>query len=319
MSKLIKMLEYYTEDSAAQRQKIIEDTKDKELKQLLLSTESTPDILIKEEVVNTIQEAMRASLVMRDALPVMKTEGKYVKYPVSDKGVVYAADVPEGKEIPTTDEKLREVEFTVKKIGVRPLITHEMVADQKERDFNLVERLLKQAGEQLENKLNRDALETLLKDADATHDVQIEKDGNILDYIAKAVYNVKKRKFLPDTLVISPIAEAKLLTDSRMLLSIIPDKQLIQEGMNYPKILGLKMLSTNIDAEYGTFNWGGNEPQDPIALIYDYDQAGMIIIREELRVERYDDPIRDLEGMAVTMRYATGVIHPDAICKLEHE
>jgi hypothetical protein len=137
--------------------------------------------------------------------------------------------------------------------------------------------------------------------------------------IADCVYKVKSNKYLPDNMIVSPIAEAELLKDSRMLMSVVPNEALIRSGDIGTRILGLKMFSTNIAAENALFTWGGDKAQDPIAFVYDYDQAGMIVMREELRIEHYNDPIRDLVGMTATMRYNVGSIHPLAISRLVHK
>jgi hypothetical protein len=42
-------------------------------------------------------------------------------------------------------------------------------------------------------------------------------------------------------------------------------------------------------------------------------------MREELRVERYSDPIKDLVGMTATMRFGVGKIRDTSICRLEHK
>lgn len=315
MSLLVQLMRYYDGDSN-DKKRALESIEDKRIKKLLLAEELDSGVLIQKEVYKTIHEAMKPARVMRDALPTINTNKLYLRYPVVDDGVVYAPEVPEATEIPMAKgEQLKYIEFKIRKYGVRPVITREMVEDA---EYDVIERCLRQAGEQLENGLNKAALEMLISDADPNNDVKASGEMASISDVADSIYKIKRHKYLPDTMVVSPIAEAELLKDSRMLMSIVPNETLVRSGDIGTRILGLKMLSTNIDAENALFNWGGNKSQDPIAVIYDYSEAGMIVMREELRIERYSDPIRDLVGMTATMRYDVGSIHPESISRLEH-
>ena len=317
MSKLVQLMKYHDGDSDTERKRALDGLEDKNIKKLLLAEELDSGVLIQKEVFKTIHEAMKPAVVMRNALPTINIKKLYLRYPVVVDDVVYAPEVPEATEIPIPKaENLKYIEFRMKKYGLRPVITREMVEDA---EYDVIERCLRQAGEQLENGLNRDALSMMMSEADHDNDVIADNELVSMSDIADCVYKVKSNKYLPDNMIVSPIAEAELLKDSRMLMSIVPNEALIRSGDIGTRILGLKMFSTNIECENALFTWGGCKAQDPIAFVYDYDQCGMIVMREELRIERYNDPIRDLVGMTATMRYDVGSIHPLAISRLEHK
>jgi hypothetical protein len=51
-------------------------------------------------------------------------------------------------------------------------------------------------------------------------------------------------------------------------------------------------------------------------MILDSTHAGAIAMRRDLTVDRYEDPIRDLVGMSVTMRYDVKYLMGGAIVKI---
>jgi hypothetical protein len=53
-------------------------------------------------------------------------------------------------------------------------------------------------------------------------------------------------------------------------------------------------------------------------LVFDSKSSGGIGMRQDLRVEQYKDPIRDLVGMAMTMRAACQYGVANAICRVEY-
>ena len=314
--RLVQLMKYHDGDSAT-RKKVLDRIEDKKLKELLLAEELDSGVLIQKEVYRTIHEAMDPTRCMRDALPTIKTNKMYLRYPVVENGIVYAPKVPEATDIPMAEtENLKFAEFRVFKYGIRPVITREMVEDA---EYDVIARQLKQAGEQLENGLNLAALEMLMAEADHDNDIITEEDVATVADIGECIYKLKSKKFLPDTMVMSPLFEAMLLNDVHLLSAPYPNEKAFRAGDIGKPILGLNLFSTNVDAKNALFTFGGKNSQDPLALIYDYDQAGMILMREELRVERYSDPIKDLVGMSATMRFGVGKIRDTAISRLEHK
>ena len=54
-----------------------------------------------------------------------------------------------------------------------------------------------------------------------------------------------------------------------------------------------------------------------MAMVLDTDTpVGFIGMRRDLNVEKYDDPINDLLGIKVTMRYGVGVTQAAAGCRI---
>ena len=315
MNKLVKFMQYKN-GSEDKRARLLDATDDPNVKKLLLSEEMDKGILIKKEVQKTIIDAMKPHLVMRSALPTAKVSKPWIRIPyVRDAGKMFAPVVKEGQEIPTIDpEKLDYKDFTVEKHGFRPLITREMVEDS---EYDVVARELRRVGEMLENTVNKEALEVLMKDADHLNDCVTRTDIVTVRDIADCVFKVRNKGYVPDTMVLSPRAESDLLTDVHFLSAPYRDETALREGKFGTRLLGLRIYTTNVPASFGANDFGGNKSMDPVALIYDKDQAASIMMREELRVTRYDDPIRDIVGMTCENRFGVRVIQAESISMLK--
>lgn len=317
MTNLPKFLAYY-QGSDSERKELINSERDPRIKELLLSTDvDKAGVLVKDEVINTILEGMGPELVMRNALPVLNVNKITVRIPyVKNYKDAYAPVVKEGQEIPAVDpENIAYKDFTNEKHGFRPLITREMI---EESEFDLIDRELRRVGGMLEASINHEAVETLITKGNHENDVTTEGDKLTVLDIANAIYKIKDKRFTPDTLVLSPIAEAQLLMDTHFLLASYRDEAALRNGTFGSKLLGLNIYTTNIAASTGVNDFGGLRSQDPIAIVYNKEQAASIFMREEIRVERYTDPIRDLVGMTVTNRFGVGVIQEDAIAVIKY-
>lgn len=301
MSEFVNLMRYAMADNN-ERKRILNKIQDKRVVQLLQSEDIENTTLIQEEVYKEVLAGANPMLCMRDALPVIKVNTNSLRYVIGESGS-YAAEVAEGAEIPINTQDYTKVDFVIKKVGVRPLITKELIEDGL---FDIVALELRKAGENIENKLNKDAVESLLKGALADS-VDYSATSGGVQAVASAITNVKKNGFVPNTLVLSAYAEGELLKDSNLAYANrAGDTEAIRRGGIGTTLLGLTPYVTTVDAELGGETFGNSAAEDsPIALVYDKNAAGAIAMRRDLTVDRYEDPIRDLVGMSVTMRYAT--------------
>jgi len=301
MTEFVNLMKYAFGDNN-ERKRILNKIQDKRVVQLLQSEDIENTTLIQEEVYKEVLAGANPMLCMRDALPVIKVNTNSLRYVIGESGS-YAAEVAEGAEIPINTQDYTKVDFVIKKVGVRPLITKELIEDGL---FDIVALELRKAGENIENKLNKDAVEALLRGASATAVTYNATNGGV-QAVASAITNIKKNGFVPNTLVLSAYAEGELLKDSNLAYANrAGDTEAIRRGGIGTTLLGLTPYVTTVDAESNSKIFGdGAATGSPIAVVYDKNAAGAIAMRRDLTVDRYEDPIRDLVGMSITMRYAT--------------
>ena len=64
---------------------------------------------------------------------------------------------------------------------------------------------------------------------------------------------------------------------------------------------------------------GWTAGSDVTTFICSKNDLGVLCMRRDLTVEQYDDPIHDLIGMSLTMRYGTDVLNELAGCLIFHK
>lgn len=285
-----------------------EKGKVKRLREYLQTEALTSTGFIQAEVMRTIIEGAEPMVCMRDAIPIqtMKSSSMVVSYGESG---AYAPEVAEAAEIPMDHQKYTPVTITAKKYGVRPVISNEAINDGL---WNMVETELKKAGRKLENTLNQVVLSAILEASGSLHDTAAANQG------VKAMVNaskvVKSEGFMPDTCIAHPEATAMVLLD--FIPGAWEKTDMLKSGKVGNGLLGLKFFENGVVDTSATYIWDYDTDNDIGMLVLDSMCAGLIGMREDISVERYADPIRDLQGMSVKMRFGCGVFHTKSICRV---
>jgi len=290
------------------RPKLLSKFQDPIIVKLLQSEDIENTTLVQEEVYKTVLEGAEPQLCMREALPILKVKSNALRYVIGEAGS-YAEEVAEGAEIPIDTQDYSKADFVIKKVGRRPLITNELIEDGL---FDVIALELKKAGAAIENKLNKDALDALIASAQASDGLTTADTLTVAD-VANAIGKAKAKNFIPDTLILSPVGESTLLRDSNLVyVNRAGDNAALRGGNIGASLLGLKPYTTSVTAT----GWGGTDSGNPIALVIDRVHAGAIAMRRDLSIEQYKDPIRDLAGMSITMRYDVKTFFSNAIVKI---
>jgi hypothetical protein len=329
MSKLTKMLEYsYAGNTEKKRmansesfKKTVLDTVPKTEKELLLTEGMESTTLLQTEVYNTILEGAQPEMTVRNIFPVIKTDTNQIRLTYESGALAKAGEVAEGAAIPIHTENFDTKNINIKKIGVRPVITNELIEDGL---WNMVEFELKRAGQKIEHKLNYDVIQEAI-DKDSYSNIASVDAGsaftvqNILDGIAEINYNHYK----PTDLILTPWAENRLVSGNNLLQANYAGDNQALRNYNVGNLFGLKMhrLSTRGEST-DTYKWAGIDGKidtayDVSALLCDPSYC-MIGMRRDISVEQYDDPIHDLVGIAATMRYGVKTIEGKKACIIEH-
>lgn len=309
MSKLTKMLDY-AKSSSYDKQKMLKSNAFKSVmgrsavKRLTLS-ESVEDEMIQEEILDAIVDGARQHAWIRDAVPVVKTNS-YKARLVKNESPVYAPIVPEMGEIPIQTSDYDHVDAKIRKFGTRPLITSEMVEDSK---FDMIEQEITSAGVRMENGLNRYALSTML---DGCTSVDIDPSTFIsASELVGAITKIKDVNGFPDTVLMHESAEGKLFDESRYA-------NFSTEGNGQTRIFGLKHYTATVETSNdATAKWDGTDADNHYnAFVFDSARYARIVIRQDLKISKMDDPVHDLRQIVVSMRAGVGVTKPDAAVRI---
>ena len=322
MSKLTKLLEYgFAGNSERKRIMNKEAFKktigDKAYKTLLQSENYaiTNSTLVQEEIYNTVIEGAEPFKCMREVVPTVNTNSYSVRFVKGEAGT-YADKVAEGAAIDIDTQTYSKTDITIEKYGTRPLITNELIEDAL---FDVVELELKKAGARMENKLNRVILSALLSGI-STNTMSPGGAHIQVSDIALAISKIKKQNYLPNILITHPTAEAYLLQDSNLAyVSYAGSPGALRQGDVGAKVMGLKPYTcTATDAASPT--WDDTTPaSDVTAMVLSKEDIAALCMRRDLSIEQYDDPIHDLIGMSLTMRYGFGVLQETAGCLIYHK
>lgn len=320
MSNLARYLEI-ADAGPSKRKELVERYVPKELttydhdgkiyraRELLLTEGIEGSTLVQSEMYRTVVEGAEPQKCFRNVIPSVKMTSNSMTVPLGETGS-YASEVGEGAEIPLATQDYGSRTLSVKKYGVRPVITKEMIEDSQ---FGLVELEARKAGYKIENTFNQKWLTTLLDNAGNEHDTAGSNQG--IKAVAAAIALNKIDGFESTHLIVSPGMEGSVLGE------FVPNSyygtQDVMAG-RWPEMCGLKVDVCGATDASATYTWAYAADSNIGGLVIDAYNAGLTGMRRDLTIEEYDDPIHDLKGMSVTMRFAYSYLHANAICRIEY-
>lgn len=288
------------------------DGQTKNVRELLLTEKIESTTLIQAEMAATVNEGAQLVKCMRQAIPTVQVKSSSYVWPLGPANT-YAPEIAEGAEIPTIVGEYSSRTFTVKKYGQMPRITRELVNDGL---YDIIALEVQNAGAAVENTLNQQALTALLDGAGN------EDDNNGADLtikgvkaIADAAALIKADGFNPDTIIMCPGAEALVLKEFVLSNYVGADSVM---GGRVPTILGMKAYTLGVTDASASYAWEYDSDGDIGMLVLDSRKAGAIAMREDLTVEKFDDPVRDLIGCKVTARFGVNYLHANASARCEY-
>ncbi|MBX5327604.1 MAG: phage major capsid protein [Candidatus Bathyarchaeia archaeon] len=275
------------------RRKIGEALKNNRLHEILFSDASQATA----KVLDTVWEAAKPRLIGRELAVVIAQDAPLIKVPRAK--ISQAFEVAEGAEIPVGTEDYDSVTLTPKKYGVRPLISREMVEDS---EWDVIEYQLAEAGRAMADLETEKIVSQMISDAGNS---VAAGTGGTLSY--GDVVNIVKEclidGYTPDALAIHPSELADLLKDTAIQKAMEWGGEAVAPSGQIARLLGMQVLvSTKVPS--GT------------ALVVDSKHAGVLFIRRDITAEDYEDPVKDLAGVAVTARWAYTTLRADAIGKV---
>lgn len=287
------------------------DSKAEQTRKLILSEKIESTTLLQTEIYRTILEGAQPMRAMRELLPTIRTTSNKLQINLGETGS-YSPEVPEGAEVPSYEEDYSSRDFTIKKYAERPEITSEMIDDSL---FDVAALQVAAVGERLENTLNQQALSVLIENATYEHDCTGSNLGIAAIRQARKLLNTAGR--MPDAVILHPEAEALVQENLTPIAAYWPVNNAFQTGA-VPPILGMKSGMVGVTDVSATYTWDYDSDGDIGMLVMKSKYAGAIVMRQDMTVVDYKDPIHDLMGMVVKMRFGVNYLDPAAACRVEY-
>lgn len=290
------------------------DGKKTTVKELLLSTGIESTTLLQTEIANVIIEGAEPFKQARNAIKTIPMNSKVMQVNIGETGT-YAPVVAEGAEIPIDTQDYGSVTFTAKKYGVRPLITKELVNDAL---FDVVALEAAKAGARLENALNRAVVDEILGTNAATAALCTDFGGSgatPITFLNNTIATIKNSGFLPDRVLLHPSAAAAY-RNAMYGLNYEYGNSLGTQGV--PNLCGCAMYETGVADNTATYVWGWGTNDYLGGYVFDSNAAIAIGMRQDIQVEQYQDPIRDLVGLSATMRFDVQCLNSSAGILLQY-
>lgn len=286
-------------------------------RELLHANAIDSSTLLQEEVYKTVLEGTEPARCFRDILPVINTKTYSVRVVKGESGT-YAPKIAEGARFEQETQEYSKTDITVDKYGTNPVITQEMIDDCL---FDIVDLELRKAGARLENALNRKCLLEIL--TDCTTVTQMSPNGSHLAVsdIARAIAYVEEQNYHPDTLITHPTAQGYLLQDSNLVYVAYAGQDRTLKCGKLPTLLGLKPYNCTVtDADSGAI-WDDATAGTSVTGIVMDSQAptAYIVMRDDLVVDQYDDPLHDLKGIICKMRFGVETIWTSSAIQIYHK
>ncbi len=298
-----------------------EDGKVKPARELLLSEAIETGTLVQTEINRTIIEGAEPARCMRDAVNIYPMKSNVMQINIGDSGR-YAPFVREGSEFTIKNQDYTPRTWTAKKIGEIPLCTKEMVDDAL---FSVIEMEVRKAGEACENSLNQWMLATLLDNAGNEYDINAAVaalGGAAAIREAKAL--IAADGYYADTTIYHPQVSTYIYKDYTPIAYNPVAQEQMRTGI-LPTILGTKLFecgvsvtTTSAPTASASYTWGAPDNGYIGMCLFDKAKAGGIGMRQDLFVEDYRDPLRDLVSGKVSMRVACQYGLANAISRVEY-
>jgi hypothetical protein len=284
-------------------------------------------ILIPRVVIGTMREAAEPLYLGTNMLQKIRLKsGQSMVFP--SIGVMRAYDVAEGQEIPedTIDWQMHESpEIRVGKSGLRLRFTDEMITDAQ---WDIMSMMIKQAGRALARHKEQKAFYQFRKHGHTVfdnydprpeaHTTGLDKNGvhndtfsaeDFLDLIIALMAN----EMTPSDLLLHPLAWTVFAKNELM------GKLQSNPYGNYPAKGQPTNLKLGPDSIQGRlpFNFNVNLspfiPLDKKARRFDVyavdkNNIGVLLVKDDLTTEEWNEPARGLKNMKMIERYGIGIL-----------
>ena len=266
---------------------------DSRLRRTLLSDSSQA----VAKVLDIVWEAAKPNLVGRELVTVMAKDEPSIKIPRAKLSKAY--EVAEGAEIPIGTEDYDSVTLAPKKYGVRPLISREMVEDA---EWDVIQYQLAEAGRAMADIETEKIITQMISDAGNSAAAATPGTLAYTD-IVDMINLIMTDDFAANVIAVHPSKFADLLKDTAIQKAMEWGGPAVAPTGKIGTLLGMRVLiSTRVPTS--------------TPFVADSKHAGVLFIRRDITAEDYEDPVKDLAGVAVTARWAYATLRANAIGKI---
>ncbi len=285
-------------------------------------------VLIPRVIVGAMREAAEPMYIGTKMLQKIRLKsGQSMIFP--SIGVMRAYDVAEGQEIPedTIDWQTHESpEIRVGKSGVRVRMSDEMISDSQ---WDIIAMLIKQAGRAMARHKEQKAFhqfrryghtvfDNYLSDPLA-HTTGLDKNGvpndtfsaeDFLDLIIAVMAN----EYTPGDLLMHPLAWTVFAKNELMgSLQASPYQNYPAKGQPKTMALGPDSIQGRLPFNFNV-NLSPFIPLDKKARRFDVyavdrNNIGVLLVKDDLKTEEFDEPARGLKNLKMIERYGIGILN----------
>lgn len=261
-----------------------------------LLTRDAESETILTDIYRTIIDAVKTDLISTNLIARRfgpgDIPGSNINIIKQTKNQLAVSEVGEAQEIPISVDKVFSFATDIRKYGVRPLITREM---QEDSLFNLIEANLREAGYQFARKI--DALAFTRARAGAGNTVTGGAAITVAN-IVSAINNLESNDYKATDYVVG----ASVAQDLRNIDTFVEANK---AGVSDPS-------NSLIGTIFGMKVWQTNQlPNATDSLVIDRRWAMYMAEKRPLTIERYNDVIRQLDGIVLSARLDVDIM-PEA-------
>jgi HK97 family phage major capsid protein len=288
-------------------------------RELLLAEGIAATPLVQIQYFNTVMEGARLVQCARQAFRMESlSKSNTIRLPFQSGGADRSPEVPEAAPYRNSNATYTYRDFTIKKYGEVAPITDEMISDSLYNTMALEVALL---GEHCENALNYEMIGVALENSGLEYDAAETAASQGIKAIASAKHNVigtmtaAAGGFTPDTIVMTTDFQTNL--EREALNTNYWGAQQLPDG-GRPKVLGLDSYVTNSPTSSTTYTWRYTTNGDIGAIVFNKMSAGAYVMREDITVEDFRDPLQDITSAKAKIRFGVNYGIANAISRIEY-
>lgn len=285
-------------------------------------------VLIPRVIIGTMREAAEPMYIGTKMLQKIRLKsGQSMIFPSA--GIMRAYDVAEGQEIPEDVfdvQKHETPEIRVNKSGLRVRASEEMISDSQ---WDIISMMFKQAGRAMGRHKEQKAFHQFRKHGHTVFDnyladpraktTGLNKDGNLNDTFSAEdfldlIIALMANEYTATDLLMHPLAWTVFAKNELMgNLQAAPYD-------NYPVKGAPKQMELGPNSIQGRLPFNFNVQLSPFIPLdkrarrfdvyaVDRNNVGVLLVRDDLKTEEFDEPARGLKNVKMIERYGIGILN----------
>lgn len=287
-------------------------------------------ILIPKVIVGTMRQVAEPMYIGTSMLTRIRLkQGQSMIFP--SMGVMRAGDIAEGQEYPEDvfDVQTHETpEIRVGKSGIRIRVTDEMVSDSQ---WDVVSMLVREAGRAMARHKEEKAFNQFTKHGHEVFNNAIrganadagttgrDIDGNYNDTLSAEdfldmIIAVMNNGFNPSDILLHPLSWSVFAKNELMgSLAKAPNDMYPHKPNPGSMALGPNSIAGRLpfafNVQLSPFIPFDKKAKRFDMYVVDKNNIGVLLVKEDLTTEQFDEPARDIRNVKIKERYGIGILH----------